>query len=151
MIKGDSIVTAQRQATTSLDMPVFAVPDEALVPVNNYPSQQLDIPQSKMFLIKKSLDTYKATFGADAPTFDASQGDGGASLPGVPAALLDRAHEMQKQHGTGYDLPFGTEQFRKATAEKYWQFDPATGYGPANVCGVDGGRDGLLKAYMAPT
>jgi aspartate aminotransferase len=144
-------VTAQRQVTVSLDTPVFAVPDEALVPVNNYPSQQLDIPQSKMFLIKKSLDTYKANFGADAPTFDASQGDGGASLPGVPAPLLDRAHELQKQHGTGYDLPFGTEQFRKQTAEKYWQFDPATGYGPANVCGVDGGRDGLLKSYLAAT
>ncbi|MEP7285524.1 MAG: pyridoxal phosphate-dependent aminotransferase [Chloroflexota bacterium] len=144
-------MTAQRQSTTSLDTPVFAVPDEALVSVNNYPSTQLDIPPSKMFIIKKSLDVYKAKYGTDAPTFDASQGDGGASLPGVPKALLDRAHEMQKEHGTGYDFGYGTDNFRKMTAEKYWQLDASTGYGPANIVATDGGRDGLLKAYQAMT
>ncbi len=62
----------------TLDTPVFVVPEERLIPVNDYPSRLLDIPQSKMFLIKQSLTTYKKNFGADAPTYDASQGDGGA-------------------------------------------------------------------------
>ena len=38
--------------------------------------------------------------------FDASQGDGGASLPGVPEAIYDRANELQKKHGSAYDQPF---------------------------------------------
>jgi aspartate aminotransferase len=120
-----------------------------LVPVNDYPAHQIDIPQSKMFVIKKSLEGYKAKHGADAPVFDASQGDGGASLPGVPRDLLDRAFEMLKEHGTAYDMGYGTDKFRKMTAEQYWKFDPSTGFGPANIIATDGGRDGLLKAYQA--
>ncbi len=65
-------MTVKPQSATSLDTPVFAVPDAALVPVNNYPSTQVEIPQSKMFVIKKSLDVYRQKFGADAPTYDAS-------------------------------------------------------------------------------
>jgi aspartate aminotransferase len=142
-------VNAQPQSVTSLDTPVFSVRDEALVPVNNYPSTQVAIPQSKMFVIKKSLQGYKAKFGNDAPTYDASQGDGGASLPGVPAELLDRANELLKKHGTGYDFSYGTDAFRTQTAEQYWGFEASTGYGPLNICATDGGRDGLLKAYQA--
>src|SRR5258708_12470009 len=113
IVQGDLSVTAQAKPIVSLDTPVFAVPDSALVPVNNYPSQQVDIPQSKMFVIKKSLDTYKATHGASAPTYDASQGDGGASLPGVPKDLLDRPNELQNEHGTAYDIPFRPALLRK--------------------------------------
>jgi aminotransferase len=102
-----------------------------------------------MFVIKKLLENYRAKQGADAITYDASQGDGGASLPGVPPELLDRANEMQKKKGTGYDQPFGTEAFRKATAEQYWQLDASTGFGPTNICATDGGRDALIKAYEA--
>jgi aspartate/methionine/tyrosine aminotransferase len=83
------------------------------------------------------------------PTFDASQGDGGASLPGVPAEVLDRAHQLQLQHGTAYDMPFGTDAYRRAVVERYWKLDAATGLGPANVIGTQGGRDGLVKAYTA--
>jgi aspartate/methionine/tyrosine aminotransferase len=138
--------------TTQLspDIPAFAIDDpRALVPVNDYPSCQVDIPQSKMFLIKKMLENYRAKVGPSATTFDASQGDGGASLPGVPHYLLERAAELFKQKGTGYDQPYGTDNFRKATAEQYWQFDAATGFGPQNITATDGGRDGLLKAYQA--
>lgn len=133
----------------SPDTPQFAVDTENLVPVNGYPGTMQDIPQSKMFLIKKMLENYKAKRGPDAVTYDASQGDGGASLPGVPHYLLDRANELQKQKGTGYDQPFGTDAFRKATAEQYWAFAADTGYGPQNIAAVDGGRDGLIKAYQA--
>jgi aspartate/methionine/tyrosine aminotransferase len=142
-------MTVTSQPLVSLDTPVFAVPEEALIPVNGYPATQMDIPQSKMFLIKKMLENYRAKFGADALTYDASQGDGGASLPGVPAVLLDRANELHKKRGTGYDQPYGTDAFRKATAEQYWQLDPATGFGPTNITATDGGRDALLKAYQA--
>jgi aspartate aminotransferase len=142
-------VTTQPKPLVSLDTPMFVVPDEALIPVNNYPSTQVDIPQSKMFVIKKSLEGYKAKYGPNAPTFDASQGDGGASLPGVPRDLLDRAFEMLKEHGTAYDFGYGTDAFRKATAEKYWKFDASSGFGPTNIIATDGGRDGLLKSYQA--
>jgi len=136
----------------SNDAPEFALPDlKALVSVNDYPAHQMKIPPSRMFLIKKSLEEYKKKFGADAPTFDASQGDGGASLPGVPHAILDRANELQKKQGTGYDQPFGTDVFRRTTAEHYWQLDSATGWGPTNIVATAGGRDGLMKAYQAMT
>ncbi len=144
-------MTVKPQSIASLDTPVFAVPEEALVPVNGYPASQVTIPQSKMFVIKKLLENYRAKEGANAVTYDASQGDGGASLPGVPHELLDRANEMQKKKGTGYDQPYGTDAFRKATAEQYWQLDASTGFGPANIAATDGGRDALIKAYQAMT
>lgn len=134
--------------TTSLDSPVFAVPAAGLVPVNGYPTTQVDIPQSRMFVIKKLLASFREKH-PNTPAYDASQGDGGASLPGVPADLLDRAFAMLKKNGTAYDPPNGTPAFRKATAELYWKFDAATGYGPDNIAACDGGRDALVKAYQA--
>ncbi len=134
---------------TNLDIPEFAVPEENRIPVNRYPAHMMNIPPSRMFEIKKALDSYKAKFGADAPTYDASQGDGGASLPGVPVELLDRAHELQIKHGSGYDSPYGTDLFRKITVENYWQINSDTGWGPANVIFAQGGRDALTKAYLA--
>jgi aminotransferase len=101
-----------------------------------------------MFLINKSLVVYKEKYPGEA-IYDASQGDGGASLPGVPEAILARAAELQIQHGTAYDMPFGTQQFRKAVVEDYWQLDQASGLGPENVIATVGGRDGLVKAYEA--
>jgi len=108
----------------------------------------MDIPPSRMFLINKSLKVYKEK-NPDASVFDASQGDGGASLPGVPRIILERAAEMQIEHGTAYDMPFGTEAYRKSVIEKYWKLDPSLGWGPANVLGTCGGRDALVKAYQA--
>lgn len=133
----------------SPDTPRFVVPDENLVPVNDYPASQYTIPPSRMFVIKLSLKKYVEKMGDDAVTFDASQGDGGASLPGVAPDILDRAHELVKEHGTGYDFPYGANVFREAVVEQYWQLDPALGWGPANVIATVGGRDGLVKAYSA--
>src|SRR5512140_1618798 len=128
--------------------PVFAVDEKNLVPVSAHLKQMLDIPPSRMFLINKSLKVYQEK-NPGAKVFDASQGDGGASLPGVPKALLERAAQMQVEHGTAYDMPFGTEAYRKTVIEKYWKLDPALGYGPNNVIGTCGGRDALVKAYQA--
>ncbi len=134
---------------SSYDSPRFVVPENTLVPPHPYPSHQADIPPSRMFVIKLSLNKYREKYGPDAVIYDASQGDGGASLPGVPEALLDRAHELLKAHGTAYDFPYGSDDFRRATAEQYWKLDPRLGWGPQNVLCTVGGRDGLVKAYSA--
>jgi aspartate/methionine/tyrosine aminotransferase len=128
--------------------PVFAVDEKNLVPVSDHLKQMADIPPSRMFLINKSLKVYVEK-NAGAKIFDASQGDGGASLPGVPRAILERASQLQIEHGTAYDMPFGTDAYRKAVVEQYWKLDASSGWGPANVLGTAGGRDALLKAYQA--
>jgi aspartate aminotransferase len=107
-----------------------------------------DIPPSRMFLINKSLKVYVEK-NPGAKIFDASQGDGGASLPGVPKAILERAFQLQVEHGTAYDMPFGTDAYRKSVVEQYWKLDSASGWGPANVLGTAGGRDALVKVYQA--
>jgi aspartate/methionine/tyrosine aminotransferase len=132
----------------SLDAPVYAVPEQNLVPVGDYLNQLTPIPPSRMFLINKSLAVYRQA-NPSGKTFDASQGDGGASLPGVPREVLDRAYELQMEHGTAYDMPYGTDSYRKSVVEQYWKLDAATGLGPANVLGTQGGRDALVKAYTA--
>ena len=128
--------------------PVFAVDEKNLVPVSDHLKQMMDIPPSRMFLINKSLKVYVEK-NPGAKIFDASQGDGGASLPGTPKVLLERALQLQLEHGTAYDMPFGTDAYRKAVIEQYWKLDSSSGWGPANVLGTAGGRDALIKAYQA--
>ncbi len=130
------------------DTPVFVTAPEALVPVSDYPTHMAAIPTSRMFLIKKGLSAYQDAH-PDSPVFDASQGDGGASLPGVPHEILERALALQLEHGSAYDMPYGTDLFRRSVIEDYWRLDSASGLGPANVIATMGGRDALLKAYEA--
>ena len=131
-----------------LDTPTFAVADSHLVPVSAHLGQLFPVPPSRMFLINKSLKIFSEQ-NPDSPTFDASQGDGGASLPGAPRSILERAAQMQVEHGTAYDMPYGTDAYRRAVIETYWQLAPGLGIGPANVIGTAGGRDALVKAYQA--
>lgn len=128
--------------------PVLAVDEKNLIPVSDHLKQMADIPPSRMFLINKSLKVYLEK-KPGAKVFDASQGDGGASLPGTPKAILERAAQLQIEHGTAYDMPFGTDAYRKAVVEQYWKLDADLGVGPANVLGTAGGRDALVKAYQA--
>ena len=128
--------------------PEFAVDEKNLVPVSAHLRQLADIPPSRMFLINKSLKVYKES-RPDSAIYDASQGDGGASLPGVPKPVLERALQLQLDHGSAYDMPFGTDAYRKSVIEKYWKLDSSSGWGPANVLGTAGGRDALVKAYQA--
>ncbi|HSJ86023.1 MAG TPA: pyridoxal phosphate-dependent aminotransferase [Anaerolineales bacterium] len=128
--------------------PVFAVDEKSLVPVSDHLKQMMDIPPSRMFLINKSLKVYQEK-NPGAKTFDASQGDGGASLPGTPKPILERALQLQLEHGTAYDMPFGTDAYRKSVMDQYWKLDSSSGWGPANVLGTAGGRDALVKAYQA--
>lgn len=138
-----------QQTRIDLDTPQYVVPLENRIPANGYPAAMQDIPPSRMFLIRDVLNAYRQKIGPDAVVYDASQGDGGASLPGVPADVLERAFQLQLDHGTAYDQPWGTVQFRKSAAEKYWQLDPASGWTTDNIAFVQGGRDGLQKAYAA--
>jgi len=128
--------------------PVLAVDEKNLIPVSEHLKQLTDIPPSRMFLINKSLKVYQEKYPG-AQIFDASQGDGGASLPGVPRGILERAAQLQIEHGTAYDMPFGTDAYRKSVIEQYWKLDSSSGWGPANVLGTAGGRDALVKAYQA--
>ncbi len=132
----------------SPDTPVYVVPAENRTPISNYLRHMADIPPSRMFLIKKSLKTYQERH-PDSPVYDASQGDGGASLPGIPPEILEQAARLQIEHGSSYDMPFGTQAFRQTVIEDYWQLDTDLGYGPANVIATVGGRDALVKAYRA--
>ena len=70
--------------------PVFAVDEKNLIPVSEHLKQMADIPPSRMFLINKSLKVYQEK-NPGGKIFDASQGDGGASLPGTPKPILERA------------------------------------------------------------
>jgi aspartate aminotransferase len=132
-----------------VDTPEYVQAAPKRHPVTDTPAHLATIPPSRMFLIRDALKAYRAVHGADAVTYDASQGDGGASLPGVPHDLLEEALALQLEHGTAYDQPWGTPQFRKAAAENYWHLEPASGWTPENIVFVQGGRDGLQKAYSA--
>ncbi|HLB65806.1 MAG TPA: hypothetical protein VJJ46_13265, partial [Anaerolineales bacterium] len=72
--------------TSNRNTPLTVVPESNLVPVSDHLARMADIPPSRMFLINKGLAVFRQRH-PDAPTFDASQGDGGASLPGVPAPI----------------------------------------------------------------
>jgi aspartate/methionine/tyrosine aminotransferase len=134
--------------TIGEDTPRLVVEPGQLCALDASPGSMSPIPGSRMFEIGDALKVFKNRY-PDGTTFDASQGDGGESLPGVPAELLEMAHELQMEHGTGYDKPFGTQMFRNAVVEDYWRLDAATGWGPANVLAGQGGRDALVKAYEA--
>jgi aspartate aminotransferase len=134
--------------TVSNETPTYAVPAEVLVPVSDHLKTMTPIPPSRMFLINKSLKVYTER-NPGKSIFDASQGDGGASLPGVPHEILEKALQMQLKQGTAYDMPYGTDAFRKTVIEKYWKLDASSGIGPANVVATVGGRDALVKAYQA--
>lgn len=138
----------ERQGTSREDRPELVVAPENLVGVDESPSRMAPIPGSRMFEIKEALAVFRQ-HSPNAEMFDASQGDGGASLPGVPHELLEEAHRLQLDHGTGYDKPFGTQLFREVVCEDYWGLDGATGWGPGNFIACQGGRDALVKAYDA--
>src|SRR4030043_2486939 len=112
----------ERKMRNALETPVTVVPEDNLVPVSDHLQRMSDIPASRMFLINKSLAVYRQKY-PDGTTYDASQGDGGASLPGVSLEILERAAELQQAHGSAYDMPYGTDAFRCCVVEKYWKLD----------------------------
>lgn len=144
-------MVAKQAVATESNHPRFAVPEANRIPVSDYRAHMLDIPPSRMFLINETLQIYRERMGANAITYDASQGDGGKSLPGVPVEVLERAFKLQVEHGSAYDKPWGTPLFRQTAVENYWKLDAASGWGTDNIVFCQGGRDGLLKIYNAIT
>ena len=130
------------------DRPVYAVTDEHLIPVSDHLSRMQPFEPNRNYFIRQSLEVFRK-HNPNAPTFDASQGDGGASLPGTPPAILERAAQLQIKHGTSYDPPNGPKEYRQAVIEKYWKLDSTLDITPENVLATAGGRDALQKAYMS--
>lgn len=128
--------------------PQYVVESAQRIPRSGFPAEMTTIPPSRMFVIKDSLKAYRDA-NPDEPCFDASQGDGGASLPGVPEEVLEKAFQLQRERGTSYDMPFGTPEFRRVMLEDYWQAESATELTPEHILAGVGGRDILLKAYSA--
>jgi aspartate aminotransferase len=102
-----------------------------------------------MFTIKLELNDF-AKKHPDIPIYDASQGDGGLSLGGIPREELAEAliRFLPAQRTTMYGTPIGREDVRKAIYENYYKFDPSTELIPDHVVIGDGGRDLLQKWYQ---
>jgi aspartate/methionine/tyrosine aminotransferase len=105
---------------------------------------------SKMFTIKLELEEFKRE-NPDVEIYDASQGDGGMSLGGIPREELAEAliRYLPKERTTKYGDPIGNIELRKKIYENYYRFDEDTKLSPDNIIIGDGGRDVLQKWYQA--
>lgn len=105
------------------------------------------LPPSQMFLIKQGLDRFRATHPTQE-VFDASQGDGGASLGGIPREELAEVlcRFLPNISPTSYGTPQGDRRVREAIVYNYYGVSSGT---PDHVVTCDGGRDALQKWYQA--
>lgn len=127
-------------------------PVQVDTPAQSVPKVDFDkraVWPSKMFTIKLELKDFEAA-NPGVPTYDASQGDGGASLGGVPPEELAAAlvKYLPKNCSTKYGDPVGRADVRKAIFENYYRFDSDTGLSPDSIVIGDGGRDILQKWYQ---
>ncbi len=105
---------------------------------------------SKMFTIKLELDEFTRN-NPDLPVYDASQGDGGMSLGGIPKQELAQAliNFLPEARSTKYGEPNGSIAVRRAIFDNYYQFDSESDLTPEHIVICDGGRDALQKWYQA--
>jgi len=127
-------------------MPTIVVPEGTEHPLSDLQTLH-PIPQNQMFGLREALMGFHRKH-PEARLYDACQGDGGASLPGVPPEILEAACRLQRDRGTAYGKPHGVPAFWRSVVEDYWKLDSRYG-GPQNVISALGGRDALLKAYAA--
>lgn len=122
--------------------------EEHLIPVSKY--NRRDVWPSKMFTIKLELDEFSKN-NPEIPVYDASQGDGGMSLGGIPKQEIAEAllRYLPDNRTTKYGEPNGSFILRNAIYENYYRFDSDTGLTPENIVVGDGGRDILQKWYQA--
>lgn len=108
------------------------------------------LPPSQMFLIKKGLESYRRDRPGH-PVFDASQGDGGASLGGIAREELSTAlcRFLPSVHATAYGTPQGDARVRRVIFENFYGLSSDSGLSPDHVVLTDGGRDALSKWYQA--
>lgn len=104
------------------------------------------IRPSKMFVIKEELKLFKAK-NPDTAVYNASQGDGGMSLGGVPPEELAAAlvRYLPSEASTAYGSPVGRQDVRTAICERYHRLSSLS---PEHVIIGDGGRDLLQKWFQ---
>ena len=101
---------------------------------------------SKMFIIKEELKHF-ASANPTKAIYNASQGDGGLSLGGIPPKDLAAAliRYLPSHGSTKYGDPIGRIDIREAIMQNYYGFDSLTA---DNIIVGDGGRDLLQKWYQ---
>lgn len=117
--------------------------------IESVPSCRRPLPVSNMFLIKQELEAFQHQ-NPGRQIFDASQGDGGATLGGIPSEELCEALRrfLPKTQTTAYGRPNGDPRVRSALLENYWKLD-SIGFNSEQILVCDGGRDALQKWYQA--
>ena len=130
--------------TTQSISPIFFDKKELRIPKQIL--KKREIQPSKMFLIKEELKIFLAE-NPQMKTYDASQGDGGASLGGIPKEELAQAllQYLPEKGSTKYGNPIGREDIRSAIVQNYYGFSDVSS---EQVILGDGGRDLLQKWYQ---
>ncbi len=118
--------------------------------IAQHPSLARSLPASQMFTIKLGLDRYRAN-NPGSPVYDASQGDGGASLGGIPPEEIERALHafLPGKQTTAYGQPNGDVRVRAAIHENYYRLETLDGCSPENVVLTNGGRPALQHWFQA--
>ena len=134
----------EQQSGTRSKQPIFF--DQKSLRIPSQELQKRNIQPSKMFLIKEELKTF-ARNNPQEKLYDASQGDGGASLGGIPREELAHAllRYLPETGSTKYGNPIGREDVRQAIVENYYGFSNVES---DQVIMGDGGRDLLQKWYQ---
>ena len=129
------------------DSPKYSDSSKHRIPV--FSMDRRIVKPSGMFTIKLELDEFIQE-NPGVNVFDASQGDGGFSLGGIPPSELAVALQnyLPKTQSTKYGNPIGREDVRKAVCENYYRFDSISKLNPDNIIFGDGGRDILQKWYQ---
>ncbi len=104
---------------------------------------------SRMFTIKLELEVYRRDHPGEA-VLDASQGDGGMSLGGIPREELAEAlaRYLPARRTTAYGDPTGRADVRAAIAAAHRLEGRVPGKPADHVVAGDGGRDMLQKWYQ---
>ena len=120
--------------------PDFFDSENTIIP--RFELSKREVWPSKMFTIKLELKEFEKN-NPGVPVYDASQGDGGASLGGIPKAELVRALNifLPDEQTTMYGTPVGRADVRKAIFENYHKLDDACGLDSDNIIIGEGGRD----------
>ena len=130
-----------------LAQPAYCDTTDHIVPHVRFDKRE--VWPSKMFTIKLELEEFKKKV-PDVPVYDASQGDGGFSLGGIPPQELSEAliRFLPSECSTKYGDPTGRVDIRRAIFENYYGFSAETGLTPDSIVMGDGGRDLLQKWYQ---
>lgn len=141
-------ITYKDQKSPNCNEPQYVGAREDLLPF--HPFHKREVWPSKMFMIKLELDDFIKR-NPDIPVYDASQGDGGMSLGGIPKEELCEAlrEYLPQTKTTKYGDPVGRVDVRTAIYENYYGFGEKSSLSPDNIVIGEGGRDLLQKWYQA--